>query len=89
MADQMRPKIVVVESGPVGVAAANGDAEIAVQQLTELLAVPGIDLVGPLPADLQTKIVYAAGIPVGAKLGRRQGASQFLCLAGGRVGDQG
>jgi molybdate transport system substrate-binding protein len=67
IADQMKPKIVVVESGPVGVAAANGDAEIAVQQLTELLAVPGIDLVGPLPADLQTKIVYAAGIPVSAK----------------------
>jgi len=67
IADQMKPKIVVVESGPVGVAAAKGEAEIAVQQLTELMPVPGIEVVGPLPAELQARIVYAAGVPAGAK----------------------
>jgi molybdate transport system substrate-binding protein len=67
IADQMKGKLVVVESGPVGVAAAKGDAEIAIQQVTELMPVVGVDVVGPLPAELQTKILYSAGIPVGAK----------------------
>jgi len=67
IADQMKAKLVVVESGPVGVAAAKGDAEIAIQQVTELMPVAGVDVVGPLPAELQAKILYSAGIPVGAK----------------------
>jgi molybdate transport system substrate-binding protein len=67
IADQMKAKLVVVESGPVGVAAAKGDAEIAIQQVTELMPVAGVEVVGPLPAELQTKILYSAGIPVGAK----------------------
>jgi molybdate transport system substrate-binding protein len=67
IADQMKSKLVVVESGPVGVAAAKGDAEIAIQQVTELMPVIGVDVVGPLPAELQTKILYSAGIPVSAK----------------------
>jgi molybdate transport system substrate-binding protein len=67
IADQMKGKLVVVEGGPVGVAAAKGDAEIAIQQVTELMPVVGVDVVGPLPAELQTKILYSAGIPVSAK----------------------
>jgi molybdate transport system substrate-binding protein len=67
IADQMKGKLVAVESGPVGVAAAKGDAEIAIQQVTELMPVVGVDVVGPLPAELQTKILYSAGTPVGAK----------------------
>jgi molybdate transport system substrate-binding protein len=67
IADQMKSKIIVVQVGPVGAAAANGDAEIAVQQLTELMPVPGIELVGPLPPELQDRILYSAGIPVSAR----------------------
>jgi molybdate transport system substrate-binding protein len=67
IADQMKGKLVVVEGGPVGVAAAKGDAEIALPQVTELMPVVGVDVVGPLPAELQTKILYSAGIPVSAK----------------------
>jgi molybdate transport system substrate-binding protein len=56
-------KAVIPQGGPVGVLAANGEAEIAVQQVAELLAVPGIELVGPLPGELQEFIPISAGIP--------------------------
>ena len=67
IADQMKSKIIVVQGGPVGAAAAKGDVEIAVQQLTELMPVPGIELVGPLPPELQDRILYSAGIPTSAR----------------------
>jgi molybdate transport system substrate-binding protein len=38
-----------------------------VQQVAELMPVPGIDLVGPLPGDLQKIIVYVGAIPAKAK----------------------
>ena len=51
----------------VGLVIASGKAEIGVQQITELLAMPGIDYIGPLPPALQTTIVYASARPTNAK----------------------
>ena len=45
---------------------AAGEAEIGVQQVAELLPVLGIDIVGPLPGDMQKSIVYVAGVPAEA-----------------------
>lgn len=42
---------------------ARGDAEIGLQQISEIMSVPGVDLVGPLPDELQTVTVYSAGVP--------------------------
>lgn len=67
IADEMKSKTVFPKSGPVGVLVTSGEAEIAVQQIQELVVVAGIELVGPLPGDLQDTIVFAAAIMASAK----------------------
>jgi molybdate transport system substrate-binding protein len=46
----------------VGAVVARGDADIAVQQISELLPVPGIQILDPLPAALQQTIVYGTNV---------------------------
>ena len=68
IADQIKAKGVVPPLGQrVGALIAKGDAEIGVQQVTELLLIPGIDFVGPLPKELQANIIYATATPSTAK----------------------
>jgi molybdate transport system substrate-binding protein len=67
LVDTLKPKTVVVQGKPVGAAVAAGEAEIGVQQVAELMPVPGIDLLGPLPDELQKIIVYVAAVPAKAK----------------------
>lgn len=52
---------------PVGEVIARGEAEIGFQQVSELLPVKGIDLVGTLPPDIQLVTVFSAGTHAGAK----------------------
>jgi molybdate transport system substrate-binding protein len=66
IAEQVAAKVLIPPSGvPVGEVVAKGDAEIGVQQISELLPVPGIEIVGPLPAELQKVTVFSAGMFVG------------------------
>jgi predicted neuraminidase/ABC-type molybdate transport system substrate-binding protein len=65
--DAIRAKSKMVDSGPAGALVARGEAEIAFQQISELLPVAGIDYVGPLPKEAQRVTVFAAGIVVGAR----------------------
>src|SRR4051812_47984575 len=68
IADQVKAKGVVPPLGQrVGTLIAEGKAEIGVQQITELLLIPGIDYIGPLPKELQATIVYSTATPVNAK----------------------
>jgi molybdate transport system substrate-binding protein len=56
-----------IESERVGTVVARGDAEIGFQQISELIPVPGIDYVGPLPPEVQRVTVFSAGVAAGAK----------------------
>jgi molybdate transport system substrate-binding protein len=56
-----------IMSERVGSVVARGEAEIGFQQLSELLPIEGIAIVGPLPAELQRVTVFSAGIAAGAK----------------------
>jgi molybdate transport system substrate-binding protein len=67
IADQVKGKSRMIGNEPVGAAVARGEAEIALQQISELLPVPGIDFVGPLPAEIEKITVFSAGIAAGAK----------------------
>lgn len=50
-------------SGYSGTYLPTGEVDLAVQQMPELLHVPGIEIVGPLPGDLHMVTVFVAGIP--------------------------
>jgi molybdate transport system substrate-binding protein len=66
--DQVKAKMVQPDLGVrVGTLVADGKAEIGVQQIGELLPIPGIVYIGPLPGELQTVIVYGMGRSANAK----------------------
>jgi len=61
---------------PVGQLLARGEADLGFQQLSEFLDLDGIDIVGPLPADIQTITVFTAG--VGTRAAHPDGARAFV-----------
>jgi molybdate transport system substrate-binding protein len=65
--DAMKDKAKKVPATPVGEIVARGDAELGFQQIAELRPVSGIDIVGPLPNDLQKITVFSAGIATVSK----------------------
>jgi molybdate transport system substrate-binding protein len=67
IAEQMKDKAKKIPAEPVGGVVARGDAEIGFQQISEMLPVPGIDIVGQLPPDLQKITVFSAGIATVSK----------------------
>ena len=62
IASEMRAKAVLVRGGLAGEKVANGQADIALQQASEIRAVPSIRYVGPIPAQIQSYTIYAAAI---------------------------
>lgn len=67
VADRVAAKSRRVERERVGAVVARGEAEIGFQQISELLPVPGIDYVGPLPPEVQRITVFSAGVAVTAR----------------------
>jgi molybdate transport system substrate-binding protein len=56
----------VPSGGTIGTIVANGGAEIGFQQVSELVHIPGIDYIGPLPPDVQCITVFSCGLQTGA-----------------------
>ena len=66
--DQVASKSRRIEGGErVGAAVARGEAEIGFQQISELLPVPGIDHVTPLPPEVQKVSVFSAGVALSTR----------------------
>lgn len=62
IAEQLKPKSVLVKGGLVAERVVNGQAEIGLQQASEILSVPGARLVGPIPRDVQNYTIYAGAV---------------------------
>jgi len=67
VAADVKPKAKLIPGGAVAEHIARGEAEIGIHQISEILPVKGITLIGPLPADIQNYTVYAAGLGANGK----------------------
>ncbi|MDE2145399.1 MAG: substrate-binding domain-containing protein [Burkholderiales bacterium] len=86
IAGQIRGRLVQAPPGvPVGALVARGEAELGFQQLSELMALPGIEVLGTLPSPIEAVTVFSAGLPLQAGPGDRGAAAraflEFLASA--------
>lgn len=66
IADAINAKATVIPAGFTGEYVADGRADLAVQQISELMVVPGIDIVGALPPGAQDDLIFSGGIFAGS-----------------------
>ena len=78
IADQLKPKTVLVKGGVVAEKVASGEAEIGMQQASELMSVPGAVFVGPIPLELQNYTIYSGAVSAAT---RDRAAADALLLA--------
>lgn len=67
IAEEMKDKARKIPATPVAEIVAHGEAEIGFQQISELKSVKGVEIVGPLPEELQRITVFSAGIAAASK----------------------
>ncbi len=75
LADQLKRRV-IVEKGPVAAGVASGEIQIGAQLLCELAPVKGIDIVGPLPDEVQKFYSFSAAVM--AKAAKPEAAKAFL-----------
>ena len=80
IADEIKSRIVQAPPGvPVGALVARGDVELGFQQLSELIHIDGIDLLGPLPAAVQITTTFTAGLcPGSSQAAAARGLLDFM-----------
>jgi molybdate transport system substrate-binding protein len=70
IAAQVTPKVKLTAGGPngrVSVLVSSGEAEIGLQQVSELMSNPEVEVIGMLPAELQQITVYSAGVTASSR----------------------
>jgi molybdate transport system substrate-binding protein len=68
IAEQLKPKTILVPGAQAAEMVAKGDAEIGVGQASEIVPVAGAQVLGPLPGDLNSVTLFTAGIGAGTKV---------------------
>ena len=61
---------------PVATLVAQGDADLGIQQLSELIGQPGVEVVGPLPPEIQAVTIFSAGVSTTSAA--REAANAFV-----------
>jgi molybdate transport system substrate-binding protein len=77
----VKDKTVLTTGGPAGELVADGRVELGVQQVTELLPVKGISMLGSLPKDIQVVTIYSAAVLLRSM--NRNLAADFLAFVTG------
>jgi molybdate transport system substrate-binding protein len=86
IADQVKPKAKLKDGGYVADLIASGEAELGIHQISEIVPVKGVTLVGPLPKEIQSYTTYAGGVSATAKDG--EGAKALVkFMTGSRTGE--
>ena len=78
ISEAVRSKAVLVPGGLVAQRLVTGEADLAIHQVSEILPVKGVDLVGVLPEAIQSYTTYAVGISTNSSLGAP--AKSFMAL---------
>jgi len=78
MADEVKAKAVLVNGGLVAEKIVTGEADLAIHQISEILPVAGVTLVGPLPEAIQNYTAYAGAVR--ANTPKKELANAFLQL---------
>ena len=86
IADQVKPKAKLKQGGYVADLIVSGEAELGIHQISEIVPVKGVTLIGPLPKDIQNFTTYAAGVSSAAK-DKDAATALVKFLSGPRTGE--
>jgi molybdate transport system substrate-binding protein len=75
IADEVRSKAIIIPKGFTAELLVSGEAELAIQQMSELAAIPGVDLVGALPEPYSSYTTFSAAV---FKASKRQGQARLF-----------
>lgn len=82
---EVGPRSRRILSERIGTVVARGDAALGLQQMSELMPIPGIDILGPLPEEVQRVTIFSAGLPTNVR--NREGAAALIAyLRGAEAG---